>query len=142
MKRKNKNYKGFSLIESMFGIFIAGAIFTTFMVLFPKMIVAESVARKTVIATNLAQEGIEKVRNLRDNNLKTGCATAFACSFPSNVNYENNFDPMISSGFLRTTTISGGSDTKTVVSTVSWTMLGIIRSVRITDTLTAWGQAN
>ena len=70
-KRKlNKGYKGFSLVESLVGVFIAGTAFLAFLTILPKVMTSETMARKSIIATNLAQEGVEKVRNLRDNNLK------------------------------------------------------------------------
>lgn len=68
--RQARNYKGFSLVESIIGVAIAGGVFVVFLALLPKIIQTESHAQRVIIATNLAQEGIEMVRNLRDNNLK------------------------------------------------------------------------
>jgi len=95
MSKKIKNYKvylqnrqGFSLIESVIGIFIISTVFVTFLTLLPKTFQTESRALRLITATNLAQEGIEMVRNLRDNNLKiTGCAafdTSSPCIFKDN----------------------------------------------------------
>lgn len=80
LKRLNKNKKvyppnrqGFSIMESIIGIAIVSGVFVAFLALLPSIIKTESHAQRTIIATNLAQEGVEMIRNLRDNNLKIGC---------------------------------------------------------------------
>lgn len=132
-KIKIKNQKGFSLLESIIGVFIAGTVFITFLEILPKMVVAESVARKTVVATNLAQEGIEKVRNIRDNNLKIGNGP-FDSPFPTTTSNENPVSSTFSN-FNREIRVSGSSS-KTITSIVTWDS----NSVTITDELSTWGQ--
>ena len=141
------------MLESMIGVFIAGMIFVTFLGILPKMIVSEKMAKQTIIATNLAQEGIEKVRNLRDNNLKNNCA-AFTvsggpCNFPANKpspGYEEgssllpNADKL--DGYTRTIIIAAsgtGGTNRTVTSRV--TITSVNKTVEIIDDLSSWGQA-
>ena len=60
--------KGFSLIEMVVAVFvILVGVVTTFGVL-QKIIVSTSISSSRLVATYLAQEGIEVVRNVRDTN--------------------------------------------------------------------------
>ncbi len=85
--------KGFMMIEAVFSIFITGIALVAFLNVLGIMYKAEFNKRDYVIATNLAQEEIELVRNIRDNNWKTS-GKAFDCPgdplgchvFPSNGN--------------------------------------------------------
>ena len=108
-------------------------------------------ARKSVIATNLAQEQLEYIRNLRDNNLKKG-KDAF-CNDPTSgcIFLVNSIDNGWSynrsglgfskvDGFTGLVVISGGDDPKEITSTVKWNAAGTPKSVTLTDTLSAWGQ--
>ncbi len=101
MGKKNKNdkqkifvrKKGFMMVEAVFSIFITGIALVAFLNVLGIMYKAEFNKRDYVIATNLAQEEIELVRNVRDNNWKIS-GKAFDCpgnpsgcySFPSNGN--------------------------------------------------------
>ncbi len=152
MVKKAKNHKGFSMLESVIGIFIASSVFVVFLGLLPGVIKTESHAQRVLIATNLAQEGIEMVRNLRDNNLKNNC-TAFQaspspCFFPSSPynnpsssSFPNSYLPNSGSeysylkNFFREITISGTTE-KTVTVTVKY---GSQPMVTIATTLYPWG---
>ena len=162
--RNKKNYQGFSLIESLIGVAIAGVVFVTFLNILPKMIQAEIYARDNIIAVNLAQEGIEMVRNVRDNALKNNdCENVFvncglksplvedevinnfslvANNFASNSLFtEPQFNGAISK-FTRDVTININADNQSaeVTCTVSWSVVGTTKSVVIVDTLSAWGE--
>lgn len=150
------------MIEATFSIFIVGTILITFMAVMGSVFRTEFAKRDLIIATNLAQEGIEIVRNIRDNNWKaTPPKTAFELPFPANtplgndyrVRYDNNtidggsknlylsggFYGHVAGGtatkFSRTVRISGSGESRTVASTVNWDG----KDVTITDILYAWG---
>jgi len=66
-KQKTKN-KGFSLMEVIIAIAIITTALISIMVLITFSISSIRVAKSKIIATNLAQEGLEIVRNIRDSN--------------------------------------------------------------------------
>ena len=68
------------MIEAAFSIFIVGTILITFMAVMGSLYRTEFAKRDLIIATNLAQEGIEIVRNVRDNNWKTCENASFPCT--------------------------------------------------------------
>lgn len=67
-KIKNKNQKAFTLIESMIAITLIVSGITGLLVLVNRSIGFASLAFNQLTAANLAQEGIELTRNIRDNN--------------------------------------------------------------------------
>ena len=67
-----RNEQGFMMIEAVFSVFIIGTILIVFMNVMSSIFHVEFAKRDLIIATNLAQEGIEIVRNARDNNWKDG----------------------------------------------------------------------
>ncbi|MBP6933881.1 prepilin-type N-terminal cleavage/methylation domain-containing protein, partial [Candidatus Woesebacteria bacterium] len=71
MKNKNekiKNSKGFSLVEVMVSIGIILVAFTGVLTLINRSVAFHDLAYSRLTASYLAQEGIEIVRNIRDNN--------------------------------------------------------------------------
>lgn len=60
------------MMEAVLAVFIVGTTFTVFMTVLSKTYSSEFRNRDYVIASGLAQEGIEIVRNIRDNNWKEG----------------------------------------------------------------------
>jgi type II secretory pathway pseudopilin PulG len=86
MRKKNKSAKqkmlikkrGFMMVEAVFSIFITGIALVAFLNVLGVMYKTEFEKRDYVIATNLAQEEIELVRNVRDNNWKAS-GKAFDC---------------------------------------------------------------
>jgi len=142
--KNNKNPKGFSLVEGMVAIFIVGFVMVGFMAVMGKTFKRTTYERDYIVASNLAQEGIEVVRNIRDNNLKNG-DDAFA-GFPSG-NYDvsdhsssariddNIFE---TSGLQRRVNISGSDDSRTITSIVT-NARGI--NIEVEDNLWAWGDA-
>lgn len=66
--KKNPNKRGFSIGEVVLSVFILSIGILGIMQLFTKSIKEFADERDEVIASMLAQEGVELVRNIRDNN--------------------------------------------------------------------------
>lgn len=62
-----KNQKGFSLLEIIVAIFFVGVILVPLVSVITFTLGANKYANHRLIAANLAQEGIEIVRNIRDS---------------------------------------------------------------------------
>lgn len=60
--------KGFTLIETIFSVSILAAIAVGSLTLVSKSVQSVSVSQNRLIASYLAQEGIEIIRNIRDGN--------------------------------------------------------------------------
>jgi prepilin-type N-terminal cleavage/methylation domain-containing protein len=69
---KNNQKKGFTLLEVVLVMFIVAVAFTGIYVVLAKNSEHEKDNRYSLIAANLAQEGIEIIRNKRDENLLAG----------------------------------------------------------------------
>lgn len=162
-KINKKNKAGIMLIESLFAVFIVGIVFVSFLTVLTRVYNVEFSKRDYVIATNLAQEGIELVRNIRDNNWKLSFAVDGFSTLPSgsycvdylytsggcasklyrNTStgfYGYNSVNAIISRFSRNIVISGSGDSRTVRSTVAWRSPGtmIDTQIIVDDTLYAW----
>lgn len=74
MKKIIKNKKGFSLIEVLAVLFIVSISMLGLVSLIIQNIQAQSVNKNNLIAYNLAQEGIELIRQVRDSNWRAGNA--------------------------------------------------------------------
>lgn len=70
--KERKISNGFSLIETLVAISILVLIITGPLVLVNKSLTLIKIAKKRVIASYLAQEGVEYARNIRDENLLKG----------------------------------------------------------------------
>ena len=87
-------------------------------------------AKTKIIATYLAQEGIEIARNKRDSlMIENKWADFNASSFTL---------PPVESGFTREVTVSGSGNEKTIVSTVTWTQGSRPHSVEFSEVLFNW----
>jgi hypothetical protein len=70
---KNRGFKkGFSIIELTLIMFIVSFAFTGIYVILAKISQHEKDGRYNLIAANLAQEGVEIIRNMRDNGALAG----------------------------------------------------------------------
>jgi Tfp pilus assembly protein PilV len=160
MRTINTMRRGFMLPDVMIAVFVTATALVAIMTAILPAFRLEIYKRDEIIATGLAQEGIELVRNVRDNNWKNG-VSAFAGSFPNGatcVDYkgvsagcsggDNLYRDAVglysrtvngSSKFHRTVTVATGSDTATVTSVVTWPSGTSTGTVTLTDTLTAWG---
>ncbi|MDD4332960.1 MAG: prepilin-type N-terminal cleavage/methylation domain-containing protein [Patescibacteria group bacterium] len=72
MKFKFIKEKGFSIVEIMVVVFIVAMGLLGVSSLVMQSIKAQNIDKNTLIASQLAQEGIELVRNKRDSNWKIG----------------------------------------------------------------------
>ncbi len=70
--------KGFSIMETILSVFILGVIMLAVIQLINVSLRDIMDTRKNFVAAQLAQEGVEMVRNVRDNNLVGGCSN---CAF-------------------------------------------------------------
>lgn len=104
-------------MEAILAVFIVGTTFTVFMTVLSKTYGSESRNRDYVIASGLAQEGIEIARNIRDNNWKEGQA-GFDSSAPDGTTF-NFATPSSNSACyqfaynykdISTTRVSGNND--------------------------------
>lgn len=71
---KIKNKKGFSLLEVLSAIFVLSVGIVGVLSLITSSIRDSIDSRNHIIASELAQEGVELVRNVRDNNFFSGSA--------------------------------------------------------------------
>jgi len=69
MRKKTKNKKGFSIAEVMISSFVLVVGLTAIISLLIENIKQSVDIRSSIISSQLAQEGVELVRNIRDNNL-------------------------------------------------------------------------
>jgi len=68
----NKNAKGFSMLEAVVSVFVLSFGIVGVMSLFVSSLKTSIDSRDTIIATELVQEGLELVRNIRDINVASG----------------------------------------------------------------------
>lgn len=167
-KQLNIRSKGFSLIEILIVTVITMAVFTVIYGFYSASIKNNVEIRYEMIASNLAQEGIEIIRNVRDENVMaeedinvgldespcypyidgnggTSCGSSLIKDIQINNDdwYENC--PTTGCGeetpFRRECTISGDSTSITAVCTVEWNSFinsGLERKAEATAILTDW----
>jgi prepilin-type N-terminal cleavage/methylation domain-containing protein len=73
-KSKKNDQRGFSLIEILIVTVITTGVFTVIYSFYASTIKQEVESRYEMIASNLAQEGVEIIRNIRDENIMEGAA--------------------------------------------------------------------
>jgi hypothetical protein len=80
-----------------------GAIFVTFVALLPGIIKTETEIQRKIIAQNLADEGMEMLVNLRENNMKKGCfgreINPPLCYFPEGADPQLHLNPIFTGYF-------------------------------------------
>lgn len=84
--------KGFSIIEVIFSVFVITVGLTAVLAVMARSILNSLESRNTIIASQLAQEGIEAVRNIRDNNWVKSRVSFDASYFPNNNNKQCTID--------------------------------------------------
>lgn len=156
IKIQQKN-KGFTLVETLIAISIFTVSILSLLVVLSQGVASTNYAKQKIIASYLAQEGIEYMRNLRDTYVlfdatspQTGwdsfntkltnanCDQAAGCYFDSsNVDYANNAQPMTN---ITLTPCSGGTcpnilfdDTNGKYGYVSGNTSGFIRQINVTQ---------
>ncbi|MFZ2626129.1 MAG: hypothetical protein WAX81_00395 [Candidatus Moraniibacteriota bacterium] len=123
--KNKKNRLGYMLIEAVIATFIVGIVLVTFLTVMAASYRTEFSKRDIIIASNLAQEGIEIVRNIRDNNWKTcingtvpcpANKSAFDSPFPGNgsgfcVFYSSDFSSIAPTATCGATTLCRNNTT-------------------------------
>lgn len=145
MKKKKNNFnKAFTLVETL----VAISIFTmSILALFSVLasgISNTGYAKKKMVASYLAQEGIECIRNTRDNYVlypNPPNQTWLAFKTMSPINFNNITCPATSDGFTRILSkdIGGpGPDKVKIYSKVSWTQGSGEYSITFSEDLYNW----
>jgi len=100
-KKSNKNKigtkKGFSLIEVLFALFVLSVGIGAVLLLMSSNIKNSNIAKYQVIASELAQEGVELVKNLKDNRDGDVASSKFTNDISGN-DYRIDFDTTYDSG--------------------------------------------
>lgn len=154
----NMKNSGFTLIESLVAITIVTIAISGTMVTASSAVIVADISRDQLIASYLAQEGIEYVRWMRDNYylsayysgthdtknafagfvgaIPAGCSNVAGCDI-KDLPY---FEPKASfPNFARTIQATAVSpNEEKIVSKVSWSSHGTTYSVTIVDHLTPW----
>ena len=76
--RDSSDINGFTLIEILLVLVLAGGVFLALYSIFGKTISNDNESKNEVIASSLAQEGVEIIRNIRDENELNSGATSMA----------------------------------------------------------------
>lgn len=84
IRKQYENYAGYSFIEGIVATFIVTAGMLAVVQLMTASLTVLFNSRNQTMATFLAQEGVELVRNIRDNNWAAGRATFNSPNFPVN----------------------------------------------------------
>jgi len=145
-KKIKKTQKGFSFLELILAIFIIAFPLLTFIGVIAKSMDHSTESRNTIVAAGLAQEGVELIKNVRDNNWAQGMEAFQNLGSNSNcrINYNYDMDDPCSGGnslnlywteggfyshddssgeltrFSRKIEISVDEDTRIVTSYVAW----------------------
>ncbi|MDE2399613.1 MAG: prepilin-type N-terminal cleavage/methylation domain-containing protein [Patescibacteria group bacterium] len=145
-----KQNHGFTLVETLVGISIFTFSVLAVMSVLASGITDTSYAKQKMVAGYLAQEGIEYIRNLRDNDVLYSSVppnnnwNTFKARFNPTTHFiTTDNSPSIANfpGFTRTlqmTPISGTTDEVTIFSTVTWTQGSGQQSVTFAENLYNW----
>ncbi|MFA5840701.1 MAG: prepilin-type N-terminal cleavage/methylation domain-containing protein [Candidatus Paceibacterota bacterium] len=141
LKKHNKKNKGFTLVETLVSISIFTMSILGLLFVLSNGISDTGYAKKKLAASYLAQEGIEYVRNQRDNAVLYN-ATSPQAGWDSFKTPRAISLPVSSSdftGFTRDITIAGVSvDEVKVTSTVTWTQGSGSFNIVFTEELYNW----
>jgi len=101
MRKKITNNQGFTLLEIAVAVFIVSFGIVGVLALIHYNMQAEQVSKRQLVASQLAQEGLELVRNRRDNNWLNDLAWGEGITNLSDnnfiVDYEGSFDESVDS---------------------------------------------
>lgn len=134
--------KAFTLIETLVAISIFTMSILGLMSVLSSGIASTNYAKQKIIASYLAQEGIEYVRNMRDNLVlfdPISPQNGWNAFLSANKSY-----PISGSDFpgfgrtISTTAVAGTTDEIKISSTVSWTQGSGVRSVTFSENLYNW----
>ncbi len=104
---KEKKYSGFSFIESVLAIFVVSVGMIAVLNLLSKNLRESMDSRDQMVASLLVQEGIELVRNLRDNNWANEIDTFDNAYFPASDDMDCSINLTSAIQITPTYTISG-----------------------------------
>lgn len=96
--------KGFTLIEIMIAILVLSVGIVGIYALLPKIVLTFSVNTNRFIATQLAREGLELIRNIRDSNWLAGAEWSqnlTICSSGCEIDYNDSEPIIFQDRFLR-----------------------------------------
>lgn len=135
---RQKN-KGFTLVETLVSISIFTMSILGLLVILSGSINDTGYAKKKMVASYLAQEGIEYVRNLRDNAVLYD-ATSPQAGWDSFKNAPLTQIPPFDSSFTRLVSITPlvSTDEVKITSTVTWTQGSGSFNVVFTENLFNW----
>ena len=141
-KIRLKINKGFTLIETLVALSIFSVSIILFMSVLGSGITDTNYAKQKIVAGYLAQEGIEYMRNMRDNAVlydSMGPQHGWDTFKTQSVNYPVT-NPDLAT-FTRTTSIdisSYGANEVRVISTVSWRQGSGTYSITLSENLYNW----
>ncbi len=134
--------KGFTLVETMVAITILTLAVSGAFLAANTALIAANISRDQLIASYLAQEGVEYARMKRDNTyLSSGGVSIPALAWSNLFTSGAYIDGLgsASAPFTRMITATPTTDKdEKIVSTVSWNFHDTTYSVIITDHLTPW----
>lgn len=156
---KSNKQNGFTLIEALIALVILSIGISPALILSSNLSATASVAKNNLIAANLAQEGVEVVRSLRDTNwfngvaYNTGLADGiYRIEWDSDSLIPLGTDPPLkvnnglynySAGqdtiFKRTLTLTSinAADLR-IISDITWTERGRIKNIKVESHLFDW----
>lgn len=139
---KSKDQAGFSPIEVLLAVTVFGMLVTALIGAIIYGRTSTATAGDNVRATQLAEEGLEAVRNIRDadlNNISDGIYGLVQ----SGGTWTLSGTPDITDNYTRQLTISSvDSKRKNVVANVAWSQATGANSVNIQTLLTGWGSVS
>ena len=146
MKKIQITKKGFSLVEVLVSLTVLSIGIVTITMLMTVNIKTSTVAKNQVVAAELAQEGIELVRNVRDNGSAAFVAKAdgdYLIDYTTNLTslgssngrlflkdgfYSHTSTSAVATKFYRKITLSVSGSNKVVNSMVNWDPAGVFPS--------------
>ncbi len=138
MKKKNKLNRGFTLVETLVAISIFTMSLLGLMSILASGISDTNYAKQKIVASYLAQEGIEHTRNIRDTHVLYDGSSGWTnfksdssvTNYPSSGNYSN---------FTRTITMTTiNPDEVKIVSNVLWTQGSGNYNITFSENLFNW----
>ncbi len=138
----NKKNTGFTLVETLVSLSIFSVSVILFMSVLGSGITDTNYAKQKIVAGYLAQEGIEYMRNMRDNNVlydPMGPQHGWDTFKTLSMNYPVTNPDL--SNFTRTTSIdisNFGTNEVKITSTVSWRQGSGVYSVVFSENLFNW----
>src|SRR3990172_9504183 len=138
LKKNNKLNRAFTLVETLIAISIFSISVLALMSVLGQGISNTNYAKQKILASYLAQEGVEYIRNMRETYvLYSATSTLGWSAFNTKLNDVSGTN----SGFTRKIQISqpDGNQTK-ISSTVSWTQGSGVYSTTFSESLFNWVQ--